>query len=1174
MNRRLPIAALLLSFALAPLAIAEVEYQRRDVPAGTEIAADFNTERNEGPEALLDGDPKTFMRPGGNTASRPVTLTLRFPQPLMDVAGVGTGDAEPFHNYYPKEMRFYGDTDGDGHAETYLGMTTNLGPAKESRGDHLFGRKPAQLHGLDVVAVKQNQAGAMRAFSMNELQLLHTSAAFGDDALVEPGGGPKRGGLPTVDPNVPTPDVLIDMEQKPRLRVNRDKANKHHGRYVQDDGKSVHEFTWQEGSTEPFMEVLVLASPKLHGFGGGAVLSVPVNADKFPGYQSIGARVKDANGEIFRWSADLDPQKPGWQHVRIALDPALQRGSWGGTDTGRGEIDPPVQLVALTFTAPKEFQSPASIRVGTVHRNEVRPEDVSDTERMNGVNVALAGPRKAAVIARGEESALGIALENTGAFETTLTLQGALRSYHGTELAWKHETPVTLKPGEKATVPFDPKLERMGWYSFDLSMTSGNGEATISPHQGWLAYIDPVGQRPRTPDDFQFGIGGMGFSDDAAEAAVLIGSDWTRGGLNWNEAEKEQGKFDWRKLDEQVARAEKFGYAYQHLLSYGNTWAVRPGYVEKYKPKEGWWVNTLAPQPEPWRNFVRTAAERYKGRVAFWEIWNEPDLAGYFKGTTDDYLELLEIAYTEIKSVDPSYEVWTAGFATVNEHGGHALNPDMQRRTIAEGHEHFDVLAHHEHGTFAGFQRALDGPLASMMEALSSPKPIAFNETAIDAKRGLEFQAQTLVKKITYAKARGGKYYSWFHIHRPNDHEGFGMLDNSFHPRPIYPAFNEVVRQLRGKPFLRDVDLGKGRQAHLFGDGSDQVLVAWREASDVSDVLASVRPGAGATVERIDLMGNRAPIDIVGGVAAFAVVEEPAYIAIRGAGSEAVRAGVLASPIAEVPDDRAGVLRLLPGFDEADAAAMAFRIGDARSTGESMEIAQREQGPDAKPWVEAFVSLSGVEHALRVPIRRTINIPAGDVDSRDADFTLDEPGDIVSFFGNDPGNAHRDWQGPDDLSGKVWLGVDGASLRIRVDVKDDRLHQPHTGGDIWKADSLQIGIQPPGETGFIEIGVAPDTAATGAAQLALLGRLGSADPIKGATATAKTTGAGVVYDVTLPLDGLKLEPAALRDGFRFNLIINDNDNHGSRDALAQIAPGIGQFKDGQLFPIVRFVKRE
>jgi hypothetical protein len=178
--------------------------------------------------------------------------------------------------------------------------------------------------------------------------------------------------------------------------------------------------------------------------------------------------------------------------------------------------------------------------------------------------------------------------------------------------------------------------------------------------------------------------------------------------MNWNDVEKEPGQFDWRRVDEQVDRAERLGYAYQHLISYGNEWAVREGYVEKYQPREGWWINTVAPKPDPWRNYVRAIGERYKGRVQFWEIWNEPDLSGFFKGTTDDYLELLRIASTELRAIDPDAEIWTGGFATVNPHGGHNLNPDLQRRVIAEGQEFFDVIAHHEHGTFRGFQRALD----------------------------------------------------------------------------------------------------------------------------------------------------------------------------------------------------------------------------------------------------------------------------------------------------------------------------------------------------------------------------------------------------------------------------------------------------------------------------------
>jgi hypothetical protein len=862
--------------------------------------------------------------------------------------------------------------------------------------------------------------------------------------------------------------------------------------------------------------------------------------------------------------------------VRIALEPTTHQGNWGGSEAGRGTIDSPVKLVSLTLTAPTGFEGPGTVLMGTVRRNEVTASDVPFGERMNSVTVNVTGPRKAAIITKGEERELKVHLANDGGFPVPLSLSAALRSYDRQTAQWSHGEQVTLEPGEKASVPFNLALPQMGWWSYELTMADGSDSANVKKVEGTVAYIDAVGPRPRTPDDFQFGIGGMGASDDTAAAGVLIGGDWTRGGLNWNEVEKVQGTFDWRKLDEQVARAEQFGYAYQHLLGYGNIWAARPGYVEKYKPKDGWWANTLAPQLEPWRNFVRTAAERYKGRVHYWEIWNEPDLSGFFKGTTDDYIELLRTAHAEIKSADPQAKVWTAGFATVGGHGGHNLNQGLQRRVIAEAQDAFDAIAHHEHGTFRGFQQAIDGELADMMKALRSPKPLAFNETAIDAQRGLEFQARTLVKKITYAKARGGKYYSWFHIYRSNDHEGFGMLNNDFQPRPIYPAFNEVVRQLRNKAYLADAPLGAGRYALQFGDGTDQVIVAWREDDDVADALAAVRLPTGATATRVDTMGNGTPLGTAdsSGTAMFAIAEEPAYIVVRGAGKKALPVELVLSPLANVPDDRSDVLQVTAvSLNQLPVMATVGTSGELKDGAVEVPLPDDVDGKPASA-VMLNVSVAGAQHALRIPIKRTVTVPLASPDGRRPDFLLQDPEQIVSFFKNDPGTAHRDWKGPADLSARAWLAIEDGALRVRVDVSDDRAHQPFTGNDIWKADSLQIGIQPPGAAGFYEIGVAARPDGAGQGQVVVLNRPSGAptgDLNKNATVTATSREGGVLYELSLPLAGVGLTDTAIQDGFRFNLIVNDSDNDGAgRDGFIQVAPGIGLFKDAQLFPIVRF----
>ena len=55
----------------------------------------------------------------------------------------------------------------------------------------------------------------------------------------------------------------------------------------------------------------------------------------------------------------------------------------------------------------------------------------------------------------------------------------------------------------------------------------------------------------------------------------------------------------------------------------------------------------------------------------------------------------------------------------------------------------------------------------------------------------------------------------------------------------------------------------------------------------------------------------------------------------------------------------------------------------------------------------------------------------------------------------------------------------------------------------------------------------------------------------------------------IPLAALGIGRQALRDGFRFNLIVNDNDGQG-RKGWIQVAPGLGGNKDAEQYPFVVF----
>ena len=66
-----------------------------------------------------------------------------------------------------------------------------------------------------------------------------------------------------------------------------------------------------------------------------------------------------------------------------------------------------------------------------------------------------------------------------------------------------------------------------------------------------------------------------------------------------------------------------------------------------------------------WELLVRCVARRFAGRIAAYEIWNEPLLPhfqyGYEDGSAVNYFEMLRVAHREIKAADPRAQVIALG---------------------------------------------------------------------------------------------------------------------------------------------------------------------------------------------------------------------------------------------------------------------------------------------------------------------------------------------------------------------------------------------------------------------------------------------------------------------------------------------------------------------------------
>jgi len=121
----------------------------------------------------------------------------------------------------------------------------------------------------------------------------------------------------------------------------------------------------------------------------------------------------------------------------------------------------------------------------------------------------------------------------------------------------------------------------------------------------------------------------------------------------WAQLEPERGQWDWQALDKDVSLAEDHGV--ELLLTLGRS----PHWASSRPNERGRKANAMpGGMAEPrslddWREYVRTVATRYKGRIKAYEVWNEPNLPNFFSGTPEAMRDLAREAYTTLKQVDP-----------------------------------------------------------------------------------------------------------------------------------------------------------------------------------------------------------------------------------------------------------------------------------------------------------------------------------------------------------------------------------------------------------------------------------------------------------------------------------------------------------------------------------------
>jgi Glycosyl hydrolases family 39 len=144
----------------------------------------------------------------------------------------------------------------------------------------------------------------------------------------------------------------------------------------------------------------------------------------------------------------------------------------------------------------------------------------------------------------------------------------------------------------------------------------------------------------------------MHHAGDTTPLATVRFGEWRLwdASVAWPDIEPRRDEWKFEQLDQYLDLAEEHHVGMLLVLGLTPGWAsTRPKEKSAYQPGFAAPPKTL----DDWRVYVRTVAQRYKGRIEAYEIWNEPDLRQSWSGTVEEMVELTRITSEVIRGVDP-----------------------------------------------------------------------------------------------------------------------------------------------------------------------------------------------------------------------------------------------------------------------------------------------------------------------------------------------------------------------------------------------------------------------------------------------------------------------------------------------------------------------------------------
>lgn len=354
-----------------------------------------------------------------------------------------------------------------------------------------------------------------------------------------------------------------------------------------------------------------------------------------------------------------------------------------------------------------------------------------------------------------------------------------------------------------------------------------------------------------------FGVSShFGWSDDMVKTMPLfanMGTSLMRDELKWETYEKVKGEYKltdgWNNY---INKAVEAGIEPLIILDFGN---------ELYTETNNT-MPTTDEELEAFGNYVYHLVSDLKGRVKYFEVWNEPNLPVVESG--EPYARLLKVAYTKLKEANPEAQVVGLVMAGTSSHF-----LDYMKKEDPDIFNYMDIASFHEYckgkppenSTYLG---AINYCLKTIKEYCGQDTEIwmteiglSEHEIGITEKEAAIYSVRSILWNDATESYKNIFYYTWVNGSGAAAYReaNFGLLNQDYSAKKGYVAYSAMTYLLGDKTFeSKNVDSSKNNVLKYTKGENTAVYVLFNEEDEKSSVTIS--PDFEA-YEIYDMYGNK-----------------------------------------------------------------------------------------------------------------------------------------------------------------------------------------------------------------------------------------------------------------------------------------------------------------------------